>query len=57
MQAEGAHCAPLARKIGLGLAGALLAALIAGCETVSLDEPSETGAAPAARSDEPGIVS
>ncbi|MEE9210674.1 MAG: hypothetical protein V3U23_09495, partial [Kiloniellales bacterium] len=46
----------MARKIGVGLAGALLAALIAGCETVSLDEPSETGAAPAARSDEPLIV-
>ncbi len=46
----------MARKIGLGLAGALLVALIAGCETVSLDEPSETGAAPAARFDEPLIV-
>jgi general secretion pathway protein D len=47
----------LARKIGLGLAGTLLVALIAACETVSLDEPSKTGAAPAARSDEPVIVS
>ena len=37
-------------------AGAFFVTLIAGCETVSLDEPSETDVVVAARSDEPVIV-
>ncbi len=42
-----------ARRIGVGFAGALLVALVAGCETVSLDEPSEIAPEVAPRSDEP----
>ncbi|MCH8001894.1 MAG: type II secretion system secretin GspD [Proteobacteria bacterium] len=45
-----------ARRIGLGFAGTLLVALLAGCETVSLDQPSEVAPEVAARSDEPSTA-
>ena len=45
-----------AHRIGLGLAGAFLVALVAGCETVSLDEPSEVAPKIAARSAEPFVT-
>ena len=45
-----------ARRIGFGFAGALLVALVAGCETVSLDEPSQAAPEVAARSDAPLIA-
>ena len=42
-----------ARKIGLGIAGTLVVALVAGCETLSPDEPSAAVPGVAARVDEP----
>ena len=50
-----ASSAPAVHGIGLGLAMALLVALIAGCETLSLDEPAAADAVVAARAEEPAV--
>ena len=56
MRREEAPSGSWACRIGLGFAGTLLVALLAGCETVSLDQPSEVAPEVAARSDEPSAA-
>lgn len=56
MRREEAPSGSWACRISLGFAGTLLVALLAGCETVSLDQPSEVAPEVAARSDEPSAA-